>query len=273
MTTNNKFNEGVSSVYAELPVAVNYLYWKRGNGQLAHLKETDPGAYFGGWAASVASREGDPYPELPIPIVTRISDDGKAQYQRYATNILSIIPIVSRQRYELRKKSMNAEGREEEKVVAISKNYESGVHVGYQPHKQIFCIVVNDNNQMGYAVVKLNKWSSYLSFSRAAQAWSKVKSTETEVLIRRYGTIGATNKQGQIFPNFETFNEGKSTPIEAIGVLSPRFMPITPELDKLWDDAQDWAKCEKWNASGKLAEEVQDLLPPMPEPSEEFPFG
>lgn len=269
----SKFNEGTEKTYEELPVPVNYIYWKRGNGQLEHLKASDPGAYFGGWSAMVDGSE-EKLPELALPIVTRKSDDGKTSYQRYASNVISFLPISSRMRYELRIKSLNQKtGRDEEKITSVSREYISGVTVGYQPMKQIFGLVFSDDgNVYSPAVLKLNKWSSFLSFNKAAQVWSKVKVSDDKVLIRRYGTIGATDKGGSVFPNFETFNEGKSTPIEAINTSSPLILPLTPELDKLWDDAQAWSKCERWNVAGKV-ETTESVLPPMPEVSDEFPFG
>lgn len=269
----SKFNEGIESQYAELPVEVNYLYWKRGNGQLEHLKDTDPGAYFGGWTASVDGEE-EPRPALPLPVVTRKSDDGKAEYRRYATNVLHFLPIASRTRYELRQKTFDAKkGRDMEKVVAVSKEYTSGVTIGYQPLKQVFGLAYSaDGATFAPAVLQLNKWSSFLSFSDAARAWAKVATPDDKALIRRYGTTG-THDKNLVYPTFNTFNEGKSTPIEAIGTSKPIFITVTPELDKLWENAQAWTKCEKWNAVGKAPEISEAPLPVagyIPETEPEF---
>jgi len=268
---SNKFNEGVESMYAELPVPVNYLYWKRGNGQLEHLKETDPGAYFGGFSAMVESEEGKLSP-LPLPIVTRKSDDGKATFQRYATNVIHFLPIASRMRYEMRVKAFNPKrGRDEEKVTAVSREYISGATKGYQPNKQIFGLVFSlDGKVYNPAVLKLTNWSSFISFNKAVQAWMKVKIADNEILVRRYGTLGAYDKQGNVFPNFETFNDGKSTPIEAIDVHSPMIIKSTPEFDQLWNDAQAWSKCEKWNAAGNVAL-TEDVIQPQDDGGN--PFG
>lgn len=272
MSNNNKFNEGVDAPYAELPVAVNYLYWKRGNGLLANLKETDPGAYFGGWSASVHGKEDD-YPVLPLPKVTRTSEDGQATFERYASNVINFLPVVSRMRYELRKKVAGNDGRDEERVIAVSKEYISGVTIGYQPHKQVFGIVYSaDMTDTGYGILKLNKWSAFISFNKAAQAWSKAKVDDGHLLVRRYGTIGTVNKNGATVPNFEVFNDGKSTPIEAIGVSNPILVDFDGELDELWNASQDWQKCERWNASGKIQDPSENVLPPLPETSDEFPF-
>ncbi len=253
---NSKFSAGNETQYAELPFPVNYLYWKRGNAQLAHLKETDPAAFFGGWSASVKGKDGD-LPALPINRVTRTSNDGTATYERYATNVLYFLPIAYRMRYELRVKSKNSDGREEEKVTAIAKEYISGAHKGYQPHKQIFGMVFDGEGLTvsAYGVLKLNKWSSYLSFAKAEKKWMGIKfDGQTLALVRRYGTVGIQNKNGITSPTFETFNEGQSTPIEAIGFENPILINVTPELDNVWEQAQAWAKCERWNASGNVAE-------------------
>jgi len=256
---SNKFNAGAESSYAELPFPVNYLYWKRGNAQLSHLKDSDPGAYFGGWSASVKGKDAD-LPSLPLNRVTRTSDDGSATYERYSTNVLHFLPIAHRMRYELREKSVNKEGREEEKVIAVSREYVSGNTIGYQPHKQVFGLVYDSELKVNaYAVLKLNKWSSYITFGKAESAWTKIQVTDEQALIRRYGSIGTKNKNGVIVPVFEEFNNGRSTPIEAIGLDKPFFVAVTPELDEIWEKAQDWAKCEKWNAAGKVAAESMPI--------------
>lgn len=265
----NKFNAGSESTYAELPYPVNYLYWKRGNAQLAHLKESDPAAFFGGWSASVQGKDGE-LPPLPLMRVSRTSDDGSATYERYSTNVLNFLPIAHRLRYELREKSVNKDGREEEKVIAVSREYVSGNTVGYQPHKQVFGLVYDaDLTVNAYAVLKLNKWSSYITFGKAEGAWKKIDVSDEQALIRRYGTVGTKNKSGLIVPCFEEFNNGRSTPIEAIGLDKPYFVPVSPELDEIWEKAQDWAKCEKWNAAGKIAVES---IPVAGELSDDNPF-
>lgn len=273
----SKFTEGTELSYAELPMPVSYLTWKRGNGQLDHLKDIDPGAYFGGWSAMVEGEEGA-MPSLPIPIVSRRSDDGKAIYTRYATNVINFLPVAYRLRYELREKSFDPKrGRDVEKVVAVVKKYVKELHAavkgirsGYQPMKQIFGLVYSsDGKDSNPAVMKINSWSAFFSFDEAVKAWARIKIDENHILVRRYGSIGAKDKSGQVFPNFLTFNDGKSTPIEAIGVASPMIIPVTPELDQLWNDAQDWAKCVKWNA----VEVYEHALPALPETSEDLPFG
>lgn len=275
---SKKFNAGVEESYADLPVPVNYLYWKRGNGQLANLKDTDPGAYFGGFSASVRGKEED-YPQLPIPVVTRTSQDGQNTFERYASNVIHFLPLTSRMRYEKREKASDHKGGEVEKVVAVTKQYISGVHIGFQPHKQVFGLLYSDDLSVyAPAVIKLNKWSSFLSFSKAEGAWIKVDNDDNMALVRRYGSVGmekeVKGKGTIVVPMFETFNEGQSTPIEAIGLNDPLFIEITDEMNTLHQEAQAWAKCPRWNASGKVVDPVESQeLPPMPETSEEFPFG
>lgn len=268
---NSKFSAGIEATYAELPFPVNYLYWKRGNAQLSHLKDTDPAAFFGGWSASVKSKDGD-MPALPLARVTRTSEDGSATFERYSTNVLTFLPIAYRMRYELRAKSVNADGREEERVVAVSREYVSGHHKGYQPHKQIFGLVYDSEYKThAYAILKLNKWSSYISFGKAERAWLKVQVNEDQALLRRYGTVGTKNKSGVIVPNFEVFNEGRSTPIEAIGVDTPYILPVTDELDNIWEQAQEWANCERWNAAGQVFVNNDEIPAPEQTAEEAYP--
>jgi len=277
----SKFNEGTSSSYAELPQPANYLKWTRGDGKLAHLKETDPGAFLGGWSALVMGKE-EALPTLPLPIVQRIADDGVSKYERYASNYVNFLPISNRLRYEKRVKSFDQKlGREVDKVVSVVRKYIKELHAGvkggekgYQPMKQIFGLMYsNDGQVFTPAVLKLDTWSAFFSFDKAAQVWAKTKVPADMVLIRRYGTMGITSKEGNVSPNFEVFNEGKSTPIEAVGTSKPIIIKITPEMDQLWDESQAWANCERWNAIGETQEAAPVQLPPMPETSEEFPFG
>jgi hypothetical protein len=259
----SKFNAGTEAGYAELPFPVNYLYWKRGNAQMSHLKENDPAVFFGGWSASVRGKDSD-LPALPLLRVTRTSDDGNT-YERYSTNVLTFLPVTHRIRYELREKSFNPDGREVEKVVAVSREYISGSTIGYQPHKQVFGIVYSgdDLGVSAYAVLKINKWSSYISFDKAEREWMKVKVGDNQALVRRYGSIGKKTKEGSFVPVFEEFNQGRSTPIEAVGISSPIIINVNPELDTVWEQAQDWSKCERWNAAGKVVEHSEPISAPI----------
>jgi hypothetical protein len=251
---SNKFSDGSSSAFAELPVPAAYLSWTRGNAQLKAIAQADPGAYFGGWRAFVTDKDGNDLPKLPIPIVDRMSEDGKHPYKVYATNVLSLLPIQHRTRFELREKTKDVEtGREYEKVVAVS----SEKRQGYAPYRQVFGLVFGEK-EFAPAVLKIYKWSAFISFERAGQVWNKITTPEGKVVIRRYGSVGVT-ENGMVVPNFEIYGQGRSTPIEAIDAKHPRYYDITPELDALFDQSLAWKNCERWNAEGKVNEEPASI--------------
>lgn len=281
--SNNKFSEGNSDSYAELPQPTNYLKWTRGDGKLAHLKDTDPGAFLGGWSALVSGSE-EALPVLPLPIVQRTGDDGVSKYERYAHNFVNFLPITNRLRYEKRVKQFDQKlGREVNKVVSVVRKYNKELHggvpggeKGYQPMKQVFGLIyTNDGTQNAPAVLKIDTWSAFFSFSDAVKAWNKIKVPDGSVLVRRYGTIGVQTKEGTVAPNFETVGEGKYTPIQALGTSKPIIIKITPELDQLWEDAQAWANCERWNAANEATPEpaTQMIEAGSGVYEEESPFG
>jgi len=246
--TSDKFSDGSSSGYVELPVPAAWLTWTRGDAKLAAIKDADPAAYFGGWKAFVKGRteEDADLPKLPIPIVTRTSEDGKHQYQVYSTNVLSFVPIIHRTRFELRSRVKDEEtGREYEKTVQVSKNRKDG----YAPNRQVFGIAYSaDMKQTAYAVLKVNKWSSFITFEKAGQTWQKVQKAGA-LAVRQYGTIGDKGS-----PKFEVYGQSRSTPIEAVGVGTAKFIPITPELDALYESVVEWKNCPMWNRDGEVEE-------------------
>lgn len=249
-----KTSDGTSPSYAELPIPTAHLYWTRGDAKLIASFKDDPAAFLGGWSASFQNKEGDPSPVLPLPVVDRVSADGKVVYKKYAANYIYFIPLQHRFRYELKTKVIDPNsGREYEKCSAVSKEKIPG----YVPNRQVFGLVYNkDLSAFAPAVLHINKWNSFISFERAGQAWNKIdKSTpEEDVLVRRYGTIGV--KSGDtITPNFEVYGESRSTPIEAIGTGKPAYIKATAEIEKLILDSADWATCERWNAEGRVEEE------------------
>jgi len=248
----NKFNDGSSSAYAELPVPAAYLKWTRGNAQLKAIAKGDPGAYFGGWRAFTLDKDGNPLPTLPLPIAERVSDDGKHPYKVYASNFVSFLPIRVRTRFELHMKVKDEQtGREYERVVSVSKEKRQG----YAPNRQVFGWVFDPKtDEHAPGVLMVAKWSTFISFEKSGQAWNKIAVPEGKALIRRYGTLG--KKEGEVStPNFEIYGQGRSTPIEPIGLSKPRFITITPEMEELLEKAQVWQNCERWNAEGKIAEE------------------
>jgi len=272
---SNKYSDGTQSAYAELPVDAAYLKWTRGNAALAAIAKDDPGAFYGGWRAFVKSMKDETdLPPLPIPVVTRVSQDGKHQYQVYATNVINFLPLVARTRFELRQETVNPEtGRKFNKVVSVSpKRLE-----GYTPYRQVFGLVfAKDSNEYNPGVLKVFTWSSFIAFERAGRDWNKISVPDGMALVRRYGTLGENGA-----PSFEHFGQGYSTPIEAIGLNKPRFVEVTQDIDALWEGAQEWKECEVWNAVGEIeatpepSVNVDDMNVQMQDADneeDEFPF-
>ena len=254
----SKFSDGTTQGYSELPVPAAWLSWTRGNSQLLPLKDTDPGAFLGGWRAFVtgkdrATGEEVANPILPLPVVERMSQDGKFAYKVYTHHYVEFLPIQHRMRYELKEKATDATtGNEYNKTVATSKTKQQG----WNPNKQIFGLLFF-GEEFAPAVLVLNKWSAFISFEKAGQAWNKVKTPENSVLIRRYGTVGVKDAKGKVLPKFEEFGKGHSTPIEAVGISKPRFSEITAYMDDLYEQSLSWKSCPMWNAVGEVAEDPQ----------------
>lgn len=252
---DDRFSDGSQSSYAELPVKPAYLRWKRGDAQLRALINNDPALFFGGWRALVKNRDGENNPELPLPIVERVSEDGKHNYEVYATNVVEFLPIQHRTRFEYREKVKDLQtGRETQIIRSVSRERKQG----YTPVRQVFGLVfVGD--KYAPAVIYIDTWSAFISFERAGQKWGKVRAPEGMALVRRYGSIGTTDKgSGKLMPTFEVYGDSRSTPIEAIDIARPRFVKITKELDELWENSQAWRNCERWNADGRVDEPVED---------------
>jgi hypothetical protein len=243
----SKFSDGSASSYAELPVKVAYLRWTRGNAQLRSLSQADPAQFFGGWRANVTDKDGNANPELPLPVVERVSQDGKHVYKAYASNVIEFLPIQHRTRFELREKTTDPlTGRDVVKIKATSKTKLQG----YTPVRQVFGLVfIGDKSAP--AVLYIDKWSAFISFERAGQKWGKVKEPSGKALVRRYGTVGKDN-----LPVFEVYGQSQSTPIEAIGTDHPRFVDITPELDALYEQSLAWKDCPRWNAEDNEVNET-----------------
>jgi hypothetical protein len=246
----SKFSDGSTSGYAELPVPAAYLSWTRGNAALKSIAQADPGAFYGGWRAFVTDKESKPLPTLPLPVVERTSEDGKHLYKVFASNFVSFVPLQHRTRYELRQKTKDEQtGREYERVVSISQEKREG----YAPYRQVFGLLYDPKtDDHAPAVLKVFKWSAFITFTKAGERWNKIDklTPEDQVLVRRYGSFG---KDG--VPNFEIYGQGRSTPIEAIGTDKPRLIPLTDEMTQLFEASEAWKNCERWNAEGKVAEE------------------
>lgn len=250
----SKFSAGSSSPYVELPVPAASLKWSRGQANLSSISKTDPAAFFGGWRAFVQDHEGNDNPVIPLPIVERVSSDGKHPYKVYANNYVNVVPIAHRTRFDLKVDATNPQtGQKYKKTIQVSKSRQSG----FEPYKQIFVLLFSkDLKEFAPAVLNLYNWSSFISFEKADQIWEKIAKNEPEgkVLVRRYGTLGITENKVRV-PKFDVFGQSRSTPIEAVGADKPVFIDITPEMNKLYEDSRDWEKCERWNATGEIAEE------------------
>jgi len=249
------FSDGTSSSYAELPVKVAYLRWRRGNANMRAVSKTDPALFFGGWKANVKNRDNEPNPELPLPIVERVSEDGKHTYTVYASNVLEFLPIQHRTRFEYREKSKDpTTGRDVVTIKAVSKEKRQG----YTPVRQVFGLVfVGD--KYAPAMLYIESWSAFISFERAGQKWNKATPPTGFALVRRYGSVGVEDKETKaVLPNFETYGESRSTPIEAVDTAHPRFVKITPEMEKLFNDSAAWRNCPRWNAEGEANETIGD---------------
>lgn len=250
---NDMFSDGSASASAELPVKVAYLRWRRGNANMRAVSKSDPALFFGGWKSNTKNREGEANPGLPLPVVERVSEDGKHTYEAYASNVIEFLPIQHRTRFELREKTKDPQtGKETTTIRAVAKERRQG----YTPVRQVFGLVyVGD--KFAPAVLYIDSWSAFISFERAGQQWGKVKAPEGQALIRRYGSAGVQDKDtGTVLPNFEVYGESRSTPIEAVDIAHPRFVKITPELLKLVNDASDWRNCPRWNAEGETNETI-----------------
>ena len=250
---DNLFSDGSASAYAELPVRVAYLRWRRGNANMRAVSKSDPALFFGGWKANIMNRDGEPNPELPLPVVKRVSEDGKHSYTAYASNIIEFLPIQHRTRFELREKAKDPNtGRDIVTIVGVAKERRQG----YTPVRQVFGLVfVGD--KYSPAVLYIDNWSGFISFEKAGQKWGKITAPQGQALIRRYGSIGVTDKEtGATLPNFETYGESRSTPIEAVDLAHPRFIKIIPEFLELVKNSADWKNCPRWNAEGKTEEVI-----------------
>lgn len=251
--SDNLFSDGSASSYAELPVKVAYLRWRRGNANMRAVMKSDPAIFFGGWKANTKNRDGELNPELPLPVVERVSEDGKHTYEAYASNVIEFLPVQHRTRFELREKTKDPQtGKEMVTIRAVSKDRIKG----YTPVRQVFGLVfVGDKSAP--AVLYIDNWSSFISFERAGQKWGKVQVPQGMALIRRYGSTGTTEKDtGATLPTFETYGEARTTPIEAIDTAHPRFIKITPELMQLVNDSAPWRNCPRWNAEGEANETI-----------------
>lgn len=263
--------------FALLPVeSFNKIIWRSGDDALSALLEADPGAYLGEFRSMIKlektqDREEVIFPELPWKIVTRRS--GRETYKRYSATEILFRPITARVRFV--KYAKNDKGQREKneygrnKVVAISLKF-PGKGSGFEPQKEVFGMVFNENGEpQTYACLVLDAWSSFLSYNKAAVKFEGITHAENELPVYRIGTRGII-VGGETVRKAVFFNNGSSVDIEPLDLHKPMMWKINEQFDTLWENAQAWATCPRWHSETNV---VYEPLPPLPEPSEEFPFG
>ena len=277
----NKYSDttlGNSAQFINLPVdTFNKITWRGGDDKLSMLLNSDPGQYLGEWRSMVkttgtAEKPSITFPVLPWSLVTRRS--GRETYQRYSATEMLFRPICARSRFVKYERDVanqrvkNVGGRY--KIVATATNF-PGKGSGYDPHKEVFGIVFDETGkECTHGLISLDTWNAYISYNNAAKAFERLTVPEGKLPIFRIGTSGEVIN-GETFPKVKNFNGGSFTEIEAIDLNNPMLFTITQQFDMIWEAAQGWAKCERWNASA-IVEDVP-ALPIMPEPSDDFPFG
>lgn len=269
---------GNNTNFVNLPVeSFNKITWRGGDDKLSMLLDSDPGQYLGEFRSMVKTtatpdKPSIVFPVLPWPIMDRRS--GRETYQRYSTTEMFFRPITPRARfvkYERGEDKKRVKGdNNRNKIVAISKDF-PGKGSGFDPHKEVFGVVMNDKGeQCTFGLLVLDTWNAYISYNNAAKTFESMKAPEGKLPIFCIGTRGEL-VNGEVFPKTKNLNGGSFVEIEPLNLSQTMWFDITPDFDALWEASQSWAKCERWNASGKPVEE--SALPPMPEPSEYFPFG
>ena len=272
--------------FEKLPVeSFNKIFWRSGDSRLSPLLNTDPGQYLGEFRSMVEmpatkDREAITLPVLPWKVVRRKS--GRESYTRYSATEMSFRPIRARLRYVLFErdgqgmKIKDANGRDV--ILSITKTFVKGS--GFTPQKEVFGMVYDDNGDFAtYALLSIDAWSSFISYDRAAKEYEKVVAPEGQLVVYRLGTRGITLPDGDITPKTKTFNGGESVDIEALDLDSPSFIEVTEDFDNLWNAAEAWANCKKWNAESKPktqapVEPVGEInVTPALEYNENFPYG
>lgn len=264
--------------FALLPVeAFNKITWRGGDDALSALLDADPGAYLGEFRSMLGlektkDRDAITFPVLPWTIVTRRS--GREMYKRYSATEMLFRPITARNRFV--KYAKNDKGQREKneigrnKIVAISQKF-PGKGSGFDPQKEVFGLVFdNQGNSKTYACLVLDAWAAYLSYNKAAIKFENIKHAENQLPIYKIGTRGI-HDEGTVIRKSVTFNGFSSVDIEPLDIDKPLMFSIDMAFEELWDAAQLWTNCVRWHSeTGVIAEPP---LPPMPETSNDFPFG
>jgi len=262
---SNKYTDQTlqGDAYEVLPVpSFNKIFWRSGDSRLSPLLGTDPGQYLGEFRSmtkmpATKDREEIILPVLPWKIVTRKA--GRESYTRYSATEMSFRPIRARLRYVLFQrdsqgiKAKDANGRDV--ILSITKTFVKGS--GFTPQKEVFGMVFDDAGVFStYALLSIDAWSSFISYDRAVKEYEKIAVPDGQLVVYRIGTRGITLNTGEVVPKTRTFGGGESVDIEALDLDNPYFMDITDDFDNIWNAAEKWSSCKKWNAETAKAKEA-----------------
>lgn len=176
-----------------LPTPVARVRWFHGDPRMLPVKEADPVAYYGGFAAFVKGPDGQDNPPLPWKIYERNLPKGKSPM--YCSRVAAIVPIAGRVRYE----TIGPDGS----VVSFGPQHKKGEPS--KPHLQIYAMIVGFEKgepvweSPYYAIVEIVGWSAFISYQNARKKWNDIEmsmgsrgSAEflAPTLLRFYGTVG-----------------------------------------------------------------------------------
>lgn len=261
--------------FALLPVETfNKIIWRSGDARLAPLLATDPGQYLGEFRSMIdlparGDKEAIVFPVLPWPVVKRKA--GRENYSRYSTTEMLFRPICARLRYVLFQRDDKGQKVKDENnrdvILSITKTFVKGS--GYSPQKEVFGIVYDaSGSPRTHSLLSIDGWSSFISYDRAAKAWDKVPAPEGKLVVYRLGTRGTKDENGDTITKTKSFNGGESVDIEPLDLDKPTFIQIDAAFDELWESAQTWKNCPRWNAEKATVTHVVETLPEVMSPEE-----
>lgn len=273
---SKKYGDTVNSTeYVKVEQPHAQIIWRSGEAKLLPILKSDPPLVLGGWRAGVERQaKGDKpymkYPELPWPVYER------ENYKNYGETVGVFKIVTSRERFVLverdaeRKVIKNQYGFPN--VLGVSKTWQEK----YSPYKEVACLVCdNEGEEKQLALITIDSWSAYKSWNKAEKTYQAKDNKDGSVLLRKFGTAGKLVGD-KVTVNSVEYNGGKTTPIEAMHLGNPIYSPITEDFENLWESLQTWKNCPMWNkefSPDSIIPNEESELPPMPEPSEDFPFG
>lgn len=284
----NKYSDttlGNNAPFVNLPVETfNKITWRGGDDKLSALIAIDPGIYLGEFR-SMVSTTGTPekpsivFPALPWNVVTRKA--GRETYQRYSTTEMLFRPIAARARFvkyersgDGKKVKNDTNGRY--RIAATSSEF-PGKGSGFDPQKEIFGIVLDTKGvAVSYACLVLDNWNAYISYNNSAAKFEALKVPEGQLAIYKIGTRGEV-VGGEVIQKGKKFGEGTFVEIEPLDLHTPMLFDITKEFDDMWEAAQAWKDCPRWNATGRVTESATPMVDMAQElastpPEDEVPY-